>query len=237
MSAFRLRGEAKPPQEDLSTSIGSPGNPYPASVTLPRKPDTEAPFSSNDQLPYRGAEPHGVALKSDKSAGNTNVHLQGVMEPFTPGEEEKASVVPEPSTADWEQGAVPVRIVTTAPPISMRKRFSTQTLPITPGNPPQRVLTFRPNRINATIYLKGLVVGGTADRVWFGNDEGVGFMNGCPLDAGDVLNIGTTDDIFVSLDVAAVTGALVCIVSEFEVEAVTKQEQGTGNSHKVKHHG
>lgn len=229
--AFRLPPTRNPDKGFLeeSESVGTPGQPYPGSYTNPN-PNQEAPFTSNRQIPYRGASPHGVALTDDESAGNTNVHLQGVMEPYTPGEEGAATQEVAPVEGWSYDHAVPVHVVSTAPELALRKRFTSATFTLNVGDAPKRILNFRPNRTKTLLWIKPLAIGGTTDRVWFSNDEGVaaGAASAFPYDVTDPpFPTNTTDDIWCVIDPAGTHGTMVIVYQEWEIEAQTEKEAHT----------
>lgn len=227
-SAFRAK--VTKTDEKNSEDIGVPGFPYPDSYA---NPPIEPPFSSTQQIPFRGAEPHSVAY--------TENTYPNPLEPYTPGEEQKANTVINYSDHDYEPAPIPVSVVSSPPPITVRKRYTTSTIVIPAGTVlPVRVAPFRANRTKLRISVKKVIGAGAGpDRIWLSNDEQFTSNNGWPFDSGDpFFESNTTDDMWVALDTSNSNGAMVLVYSEWEIEALTKAEQGHDKQpHKSHKHG
>jgi len=215
---------------DPENAVGSPV--YPAwEAHDPNEPGVEGQFTSTRQIPYRGAEPHGVPF-------TPQTHPDPVLTE-TPNIAGQVPIhTPEPAgLPDMEP--VPVRIVENLPDLTVRKRFitNTMTLPGTSINPtptPIRIAGYRPNRTKLKVWTRQIPsVGAGPSLIWISQDEGAGGLsnNGIPID-GTVVNgpasaweSNTTEDVWAAVDNAGTNGAMVCIYEEYETDVLPERKR------------
>lgn len=179
-----------------------------------RSDDVTAAFSSTEQIPYRGAEPHGVEMP-DYSATFHDSPQEWNGEPGTDNTPHSPTTLPP----------IDVRIVENhAPTPALRREFRTRNFPLAFGtdNGVSRLVVGRNDvRTSLKITLKSLDGTANLGRVWVGGDSLVGPNNGLPLDSADTFTTTTTEDVWFMLDPAATYGTLLCIVQEYDVKIET----------------
>lgn len=212
---------------DPEDQFGKDNNPTQASPPPDKSTEAVAQQGSN-QIPYRGAEQHGVAY------AGSNVRVD-------PGLNEGHQLTPPDSTdIEWETRQeiepIPVRVVSTEAQTTTRRKISMFSFPVvsatTANHPAQinpRVLSYRPNRVSAHIVVKAN--GGATTRVWFSPDEGFVPNSGYPVDGTNVaatsesFDTKTTEDLYATLDSGAAFPALVCVIEEYEIDMPSAEEQ------------
>ena len=182
----RYAGIEGNPEEATSGANSATSGPDPenntGSPTYPAwgPPTDEAPahFTSTRQIPYRGAEPHGVAF-------TPQTHPDPVLEE-TPGIAGQIPVPIPEGLPDVEP--VPVRIVETAPDPAERRRFvaSYLTIPVSRAGEAFRILGYRQNRTKARIFVKNIALASAQSVGYLGLASGAG--GSVSLPAGVALN-------------------------------------------------
>lgn len=198
-----------PPNNDTSEEWKNPF--YPNAVFTTKTTSPEAWAARNSQIPYRGAEQHGVPFKADPK----------LFFP-TPGTD-SATVDLVQSYGEAEVPPVNVRVVDTSAPIEERRKVSLSTVPLFPGQT-LRIVGERSNRTSLQVWSVAVAGQTVADRIWVSEQDNPqsGYV-GVPLDgmaASNPWKTNTTTDLWAVLDSAGTKGAIVCVAEEYTLHIV-----------------
>ncbi len=174
------------------------------------------------QIPYRGNAMHGVAHTVEERDYLVVDHKDDTITdgPAILGKDDTENdIVP-----------IPVRIVDNTAPLTTRRKFSTNVLPIDVpivGNAQEAILAvaYRQNRSKVELTNKAYVSGGTAGRIFYGPDANINIADAAFLDNGDKVTLETTEAIWVMIEPGSANGARIIIVQQWETSVVDLEEK------------
>lgn len=178
------------------------------------KTDPKSPTAWGDrthQIPYRGAEQHGVPNLVDPNA-------------FAPTpKQDKATVDIVEEYGEGAMVPIDVRIVDTSAPVQERRKIALSTVPVLPGQT-VRIVGERRNRTALQLWTVAVTGQLTADRIWVSEQDNpqTGYV-GVPLDptsADAPWKTNTNTDLWAVCDSAGTKGTLVCVAEEYVLHIV-----------------